>query len=260
MLSYINRFRFPFPAFDGYDAEQQRIYPFCAVIKLLIALYETGREAKLSIEDIFHYIIANHCSGYEDIDFYKRLVPEDLNITDTEKRQVREMAIFISQLSLLKVYNGSLWLDVTNEAAIAELVEKFLTPKEWMPSGSRLDEFMTMTRLNDNIVLPTIEIFAANASDMEFIEGRRRRVEHFRVDRSPLLRRYYREQHQHPVCDMCHMDVTVKYPWTDYLLDIHHLLPLSSGVAITTRGTSLDDIVGLCPTCHRSIHIYYTKL
>jgi predicted HNH restriction endonuclease len=43
------------------------------------------------------------------------------------------------------------------------------------------------------------------------------------------------------------------------MLDIHHLLPLSSSIAITTKGTSLNDIVGLCPTCHRSIHIYYSK-
>lgn len=43
------------------------------------------------------------------------------------------------------------------------------------------------------------------------------------------------------------------------MLDIHHLLPLSSSIAITTKGTSLSDIVGLCPSCHRSIHIYYTK-
>jgi predicted HNH restriction endonuclease len=55
------------------------------------------------------------------------------------------------------------------------------------------------------------------------------------------------------------MNVADKYPWTDYMLDIHHLLPLSSSVAITTKGTSLNDIVGLCPSCHRSIHIYYTK-
>jgi predicted HNH restriction endonuclease len=94
---------------------------------------------------------------------------------------------------------------------------------------------------------------------MEFIEGKRKRVEHFRVDRSPLLRKYYREKNNRPVCHMCHMDVSAKYPWTDYLLDIHHLLPLSSSLAITTKGTSLQDIVGLCPTCHRSIHIYYTK-
>ena len=43
------------------------------------------------------------------------------------------------------------------------------------------------------------------------------------------------------------------------MLDIHHLLPLSSSISITSRGTSLNDIVGLCPTCHRAIHSYYRK-
>ena len=42
-------------------------------------------------------------------------------------------------------------------------------------------------------------------------------------------------------------------------LDIHHLLPLSSAVAISSSGTSLADIVGLCPSCHRAVHMYYRK-
>jgi len=84
-------------------------------------------------------------------------------------------------------------------------------------------------------------------------------VEHFRVDRSPLLRKYYVSQNPHPICAMCGMDIKEKYPWTNYMIDIHHLLPLSSAIAITTKGTSLEDIVGLCPSCHRSVHIYYDK-
>jgi predicted HNH restriction endonuclease len=55
------------------------------------------------------------------------------------------------------------------------------------------------------------------------------------------------------------MNVRTKYPWTDYMLDIHHLLPLSSNLKINNQGTSLSDIVALCPSCHKSIHIYYAK-
>ncbi|MCL2361672.1 MAG: hypothetical protein FWC73_07665 [Defluviitaleaceae bacterium] len=259
LLSYINRFRFPFPAFDGYDDTQERVYPFCAVIKFLIVLFQGGKEAVISLDEIFNVIIANKCTGFEELPFYNGLHPQNYNPSDTEKRQLREMVIFISQLSVLKVYGGKLWLDISNPTAINELMEKFLTPLGTIPKSDRLDEFAEMTKITGGLVLPTIEVFTSDSLDLEFIEGKRKRVEHFRVERSPLLRKYFREQNKRPICNMCHMDVSEKYPWTEYMLDIHHLLPLSSSVAITTHGTSLNDIVGICPSCHRSVHIYYSK-
>ena len=114
-----------------------------------------------------------------------------------------------------------------------------------------------MTSLGHKIIVPTFEVFASDPSDIEFIEGNRKRVEHFRVERSGLLRKYYRQVNPQPVCCACGADMSQRYPWTEYMLDIHHLLPLSSTVAISTRGTSLNDIVGLCPSCHRAIHVYY---
>jgi len=259
LLSYISRFRFPFPAFSRYDVIQPREYPFCALLKLLIAFKRTGREPKISLNDVLSYIGANNCSSLEDVTFYTRLSPAPYSISDAELRQRREMLIFISQLSILKSYDHYLWLDVANERVIDELLHSFLNPIDSVPFADRNEEFMALTKITNDIVLPTIEIFTSDVSDLEFIEGKRKRVEHFRVDRSPLLRKYYMEQNETPVCGMCQMRVSEKYPWTDYMLDIHHLLPLSSGIAITTRGTSLSDIVGLCPSCHRSIHIYYTK-
>jgi hypothetical protein len=259
LLSYINRFRFPFPAFDGYDTTQERIFPFCAILKYLIALKQSGGQPSVALNDIFQIIIANHCTGLEDIHYYCSLTPKSYATNDTEKRQLREMVIFISQLSVLKVYNGQLWLDVTNQSALDELAYSFLIPINNAPKENRVEEFATLTKLSDGIVLPTLEVFASNTADIEFIEGKRKRAEHFRVDRSPLLRKYYRETNRQPICHMCQLNVALKYPWTDYMLDIHHLLPLSSSIAITTKGTSLQDIVGLCPTCHRSIHAYYAK-
>ena len=115
LFNYIPRFRFPFPAFDNYNATEQRIYPFCAIIKFLLSRAERGDEAKVSLDDIFYYIISNNCTGFEDIDFYKNLSAKNYNYTDTERRQLREMVIFISQLSILKVYNGYLYLDAIEE-------------------------------------------------------------------------------------------------------------------------------------------------
>jgi len=258
-LSYISRFHYPFPAFEGYDSKQERVYPFCAIIKYLCSLHQRGVPANVSLEEIFHVIIANHCTGFEDLNFYRHLAPQEFQVDETSKRQLREMIIFISQLSLLKVYNGKLWLDIIEPSTMPELVDNCLTPVGSLPRESRFEEFSELTRISGELDLPVVEMLKPNKYDAEFIEGKRKRVEHFRIDRSPLLRQYYREQNQQPICAMCKMDVLHKYPWTDYLLDIHHLLPLSSSIAITKNGTSLEDIVGLCPTCHHSVHIYYSK-
>jgi hypothetical protein len=68
LLNYINRFRFPFPAFDGYNPRDERVYPFCAILKYLIALNQKGVQPSVSFDDIFNIIVANNCSGYEDLE------------------------------------------------------------------------------------------------------------------------------------------------------------------------------------------------
>lgn len=259
LFNYIGKFRFPFPAFDNYNAAEQRVYPFCAILKYLIAQRELGNEAKLSIEDIFHYIIGNNCTGFEDIGYYKGLAPVTYHYTDTERRQLREMVIFISQLSVLKVYNGYLYLDEISDNAKNEILNTFLQPESRIAKDDRLQEFLEMTSLGGEMVVPTFEVFISDPADIEFIEGNKKRVEHFRIERSGLLRKYYKQVNPHPICHACGTDMSKRYPWTGYMLDIHHLLPLSSSVAISSTGTSLADIVGLCPSCHRAVHMYYHK-
>ena len=259
LFNYISKFRFPFPAFDNYNSTEQRIYPFCAILKFLIAQRATGIEPKVSLDDIFKYIIGNNCTGFEDISYYKSLSPSSYDYSDTERRQLREMVIFISQLSVLKVYDGYLYLDAVNDTAIEEMLDKFLKPETRFARVDRVEEYLEMTSFHSKIVVPTFEVFASDPADIEFIEGNKKRVEHFRVERSSLLRKYYKQVNPHPICCACETDMSNKYPWTEYMLDIHHLLPLASTVAISSKGTSIDDIVGLCPSCHRAVHMYYRK-
>lgn len=259
LFNYISRFRFPFPAFDNYNTKEERVYPFCAILKFLLSRREIGLEAKVSLDDIFKYIIANKCTGREDISYYTNLSVKSYTYTDTERRQLREMVIFVSQLSILKVYDGFLYLDALNENARKEVLNVFLNPENRVPQNDRIKEFYEMTSISQKIIIPTFEVFTADPADIEFLEGNKKRVEHFRVERSSLLRKYYRQVNPTPHCCACGTDMNIKYPWTDYLIEIHHLLPLSSTVAISNRGTSLADIVGLCPSCHRAVHMYYRK-
>lgn len=41
------------------------------------------------------------------------------------------------------------------------------------------------------------------------------------------------------------------------VMDLHHLLPLSSGTRVEAEGTTLDDLVPVCPSCHRAVHRFY---
>lgn len=261
LYEVVKRFRYPFPAFKSYDIESPRVYPFCAVLKYLIAQREMGNEAKVNLEEICNYIIGNNCTGIEDIEFYKHLKPSNYLATDDGIRQLREMLAFISQLSFLKAFKGYLYLDVNGESDVQFIINKVLCPQTNTPIHDRTEEFCQLTKVNPHLILPNCKIVATpmNVPDIEFVEGKKVRVQHLRMERSPLLRKFYIAIHPEPVCAACQMRVQEKYPWVDYMLDLHHLLPLASVVRISNEGTSLDDLVGLCPSCHRAIHSYYRR-
>jgi predicted HNH restriction endonuclease len=55
------------------------------------------------------------------------------------------------------------------------------------------------------------------------------------------------------------MNAEKRYPWADRIIELHHLLPLSSPVRVGTEKTSIKDVVGVCPSCHRAIHKFYSN-
>lgn len=267
-LEIINRFRFPFPAFKEYRNTGTSIYPFCAILKFLIAKKLKGSEPCLTISEISSYVIGNQCSGFEDIDFYKNLQPTEYELSDNNLRQVREMVVFIGQISFLKIFDKKVYLDILGEEDATVLLNQLIRPIQKDRLTDKVEEFLSLTAIKPNIIIPGqtslvassgISLPNADSSDTEFVEGKRKRVHHLRIERSPMLRRIFIQLHPEPICDACKNNMKEKYPWTDYMLDLHHLLPLSSVVRTLETGTSLADMVGLCPSCHRAIHSYYGK-
>lgn len=99
-----------------------------------------------------------------------------------------------------------------------------------------------------------------NFFDIDFTEGSRAKALHLRIERSSKLREMYFARAMNPsVCNMCTRDTLDHYPWTDRIIEVHHLLPLSSPVKVEKQSTSLKDVVGLCPTCHRATHKFYSN-
>src|SRR5690606_36956627 len=93
--------------------------------------------------------------------------------------------------------------------------------------------------------------------DSGFVEGNKVRRTHLKIERNAALRREFFLVRPTSICDVCQTDTHLTYTWTERIIDLHHLLPLSSGTRVEVTGTTLDDLVPVCPSCHRAVHRFY---
>ncbi|MGH7596303.1 MAG: HNH endonuclease [bacterium] len=256
---FIPRFYFPFPGFQGYDRVSPAVFPFCAVLKYLIARFPNTGDARITLEDVFRIIIGNNCTGKESIEFYGNLQKTNYLPKGDQKRQVREMLIFASQISFLKWYANTLYLDIQGEdQKNFEILRQITHPKANRRNAEPASEILALGTVTEKIVTPALIVTRELPADIIFTEGKRMRIAHLRIERSPRLRRLLFAGLREPfLCDMCSINPKHRYPWTENILELHHLLPLSAPLAITAKGTSFDDVVPLCPNCHKSVHSFY---
>ena len=249
-------FSYPHPAFEGYFETSVPIYPFSAIIKFLLS--RTPRR-QATTDDIFAYLIGNGVTGTENLDFYRCLKKSSHKSRGDEERQLREMMIFASQATFLKWFAKSLILDISNSdsEAFSDLT-KSVQPNRRPKLSDSTEEFFQMSSICENAIqIPRIAE-RESPVEVEFTEGKRRRTTHLRAERSPALRKALFASLPSPYrCDMCQLIPKLKYDWVDNILEVHHLLPLSSPVFIENEGTSLQDVVAICPNCHKSVHVYY---
>ena len=262
LLEFERRFRYPFPAFQNYDDFVGRCYPFLAILKLLIArgLNNPTSQPSLSIEEIGRYLIANNVSGTEPIEFYKELAPREFSFTDEggedHLRQVREMLKFISQHNYLSYTGGSLIMPILSEEQLMHLSATLAPFDSSQPAANEIEDFIQITRLTSPERAVVIED-VPSLEDFQIVEGTRVFQNHFSRERSAKLRKKFIERNPEPVCDICGNNMKEVYPWTDFMLDVHHITPLSSSFEEGHGITTASDVVGLCPSCHRAVHVYY---
>lgn len=256
----IPRFYSPFPAFETYSTTTPQEYPFCAVLKYLLAMRLNKGKDNVSYDDIIAFVLGNGCVGTEGLDFYSNLKPVDRALEYEPWRQMRESLVFLSQSSFLKWHKNNLYLDIIkgdaqSEEAFRKMLEPLIAPRLLDPA----DEIMALGagfNVNSTVSITSRE----TPADVLFVEGSRARATHLRIERSQYLRNSYFASLPRPyACDICEGDMKKRYYWTDNILEIHHLLPLSSSLIITKAGTSLQDVVALCPNCHRSVHEHYKQ-
>ncbi|MCW5878587.1 MAG: HNH endonuclease [Anaerolineales bacterium] len=252
------RFYYPFPAFAEYSQFGTQIFPLSALIKYLVSDIRKGGEGRISLNHIFDCLIGNQCTGLEPIEYYASLTNSGYRPVNDEIRQVREMITFFAQSNFLKWLDGHLYLDV--DISDHDSLEKLIVlakPLVRPRAAGRDEELIALGLVDQRLVLPSIASRVLT-SDLTFTEGKRRRTTHLRVERSPVLRKFFIQNNPIPIlCDMCKSDTNIRYPWTQNMFEIHHLLPLSSTLAFDQGQTSLRDLVPLCPNCHKSVHLYY---
>ena len=199
--------------------------------------------------------------GDERIDDFSKLKSTGylINPKSDEYRQIREMIRFISQLSFLKWENPNLILDVENSddaSKVADFFEPIKIIRKIDPAQEVLQLGGSSTGIPELTIKDRID---TNPNDIEFSEGIKLRTSHLRRERSGKLRElYFKHTKDQSHCNMCLIDTSKRYPWATHVLELHHLLPLASPIRVEKNSSSLKDLVGLCPTCHRATHKYYS--
>lgn len=262
LLHISQNFSYPSPVFEDYEVSGDQVWPFCAVIKLLISKFVNKANPLISIEEIIEYLRGNSIDGSEPLEYYKTISKTGYRIEsgDDAYRQIRELILFISQFSFLKWDNPYLILDVSTVDEALKIGSAF-NPNKMQRLVDRSAELIQRGSLASASFSKIHPIESTlNTFDIDFTEGARAKSLHLRIERSAKLKEMYFARATNPsVCNMCSRDTLDHYPWTDRLIEVHHLLPLSSPIKVENQSTSLKDVVGLCPTCHRAAHKFYSS-
>jgi 5-methylcytosine-specific restriction endonuclease McrA len=258
--------RFPHPAFQEYQAVARPVRPFVAVFRLL--LLNSALKRGVSAEDVCTRLIANCCVGDEIDSVYSSLPVGAAGSTELI-RQVREMLKFASQHSAFAWLSSRL-VPANRSSLEALLARVSLLQMKGMQAAAE-DDFRTLAQLASgtkfaspwaprNAVGGTPEV----EPGITFLEGDRRLVQHSRLERNRRLRKYVIKQaaaaagNKDLECNCCGLVPRSKYAWANSsLLEVHHLLPLSSPARPNSAGTNYSGVVLVCPTCHRAVHARY---
>lgn len=259
------RFRFPYPAFNNYSDVKNVCFPFIAIQKLLFArvIRDNDPNAFVTLNEVGCFIIANNTSGLEDIDYYMGLTPKPFTFrtysTNDQERQVREMMAFISQHSYLSLRRDRLSLHEVGVSDCKGMFDRMIPFSTEITTHNPTDDFLRLTVITSRMgpALMSQDEDADSIENFAVHEGKKVFKQHLITERNPKLRIAFIHANPEPVCDACGRNMHELYPWTGNILEIHHLLPLSSYEKEEDHLTSLNDLVGLCPSCHRAIHLFY---
>jgi hypothetical protein len=261
-LHFARNFAFSSPVFKDYDSTVTAVFPVCVIVKKLVANFTYHGRPFISLDEVFKQIQNFGVTGREPLSFYHHVNQIDSipSRTEDENRQVRELLRFVSQFSFLKWESPNLFLDISTLEEAQAIVALF-EPESGLRLADAAQELLRIGQLTVNS--PKMEMYylpLVSPIDSEFTEGGRVRISHLRVERSGKLKQLFFKNAKDPhVCNMCSMNTQNHYPWADRLIELHHLLPLGSPIRVNHLTSSVEDLVGLCPSCHRATHKFYSN-
>ena len=259
----------PSPALsDWVDADVTKPLrnPLCFSLKYVLAKVAGLNEYITPINEIIGaYMYSGFNGGETDTEFLSLMAKRDQYpsmIRSIDPRQARESIKFISQISYLHNTVRDIVVSLSKEDAhdIFHSLNPISGP--YNPNGSleiqRLASFFRDGSEHDFFDYKGTVV--SDVLESGFVEGSKVKKTHIIIERNAKLRSFYFDKFPSPICDSCQIDTSKKYPWVNRVLDLHHILPLSSGTRVDAKiGTILEDMTPVCPTCHRAIHRYYDE-
>lgn len=256
----------PAPALKDWRPDAEFRYPLLFALKYLLTKAAITTTPVASLNEIIGAYKISGFDGGENDERFISIVGSNANyeasgrnISANLHRQACESLKVMAQISYLHVHSDRIIVSLNREDANEIFAD--LTPVLGPRASDREAEIRRLASLfkdgSTSIAFEYHHTVVDNVVESGFREGTKVQKTHVTIERNVGLRRQFFNARPTSVCDVCLMDTRKTYPWTERVLDIHHLLPLCSGTRVEGRNTTFDDLVPVCPSCHRAVHRYY---
>lgn len=252
----------PSPALRDYSNSVQFRFPLLFALKYILTKVAIKAGAVAGIFEILDAYSRTGLIGNEEEAAFIQAVKVGASGAAIERtdlvRQARESLLVLSQISYLNSDGENIFLSI--DPIDASDIFKSLGAIGGPYESDANKELRRRASLFGaaHFALDYPNTVVSDFVEGGFAEGSKVKRTHMVIERNAKLRVEFFKRRPTAECDLCRLLTDKSYPWTDRILDIHHLLPLSSGTRTDSEiGTVLDDLVPVCPTCHRSIHKFY---
>lgn len=256
----------PSPALANWNHTVDPRFPLLFSLKYLLAKAATGLDSATSIDELIGaYRISGFDGGEGQAAFVGLLPPagtyaaHGTDVQDNLRRQARESLRVICQISYLYLQSSRVSVALAPEDASAVFDDLAPIHGPTMEDGEtelrRRAQLFSQGSVHEFFEFPNTVL--SSVVESGFDEGTKVQKAHVTIERNSGIRRAYFAENPGAVCDVCDTDTHATYPWTERILDLHHLLPLASGARVEGTGTTFEDLVPICPSCHRAVHRFY---
>lgn len=257
----------PSPALEKWRRDAEFRYPLLFSLKYVLTKVAINQSPVSSLDEIIGAYRTSGYKGTEDDEEFISIIRSDISdyenagrsINNDLRRQARESLKVISQISYLHTRGSEIIVSLNQ--ADAHAIFQDLSAVEGVRAQDREAEIRRLAALfrdgSTSISFEYPNTIVEEVVESGFREGNKVKKTHVTIERNTRLRREFFATRPTAICDVCQLNTAKTYPWTERIIDLHHLLPLSSGTRVEARGTTFDDLVPVCPNCHRAIHRFY---